>query len=84
MRLLGLVKDAKAAATNEAAKAGLLKAYAEIARRGDAAALFPSLEKHIFSWIIRQLNDCKEISTKEAGLVAMEQVITIFFRLLEK
>ncbi|XP_058805829.1 maestro heat-like repeat-containing protein family member 1 [Phymastichus coffea] len=73
VRLLGLVKDTKAAATNEAAKAGLLKSYAEITRRGDAAILFPALEKHIFPWIIRQLNDCKEISTKGAGLIAIEQ-----------
>ncbi|XP_031777051.1 maestro heat-like repeat-containing protein family member 1 isoform X2 [Nasonia vitripennis] len=73
VKLLGLVKDAKAAASNEAAKAGLLRTYAEIARKADAAALFPALEKQILPWIIRQLADCKEYSAKEAGLVALEQ-----------
>ncbi|KAK2577321.1 hypothetical protein KPH14_003451 [Odynerus spinipes] len=74
VRLLGLVKDAKAIATAEAAKAGLLKCYAEIAQRGDVQQLYPLFEKNILSWIIRQLSDCKEINTKEAGLLALEQV----------
>lgn len=74
VRLLGLVRDTKAAATNEAAKAGLLRAYAEIARKGEASALFPIFDKQVLGWIIRQLNECKELSTKEAGLIAIEQV----------
>jgi hypothetical protein len=77
VKLLGLVKDIKAAANNEAAKAGLLRAYAEIAKKGDATALFPSLDKYIMSWVVRQLNDCKDITTKEAGLAALEQVIML-------
>ncbi|KAI4498116.1 hypothetical protein M0802_006940 [Mischocyttarus mexicanus] len=74
VRLLGLVKDSKAIATAEAAKAGLLRCYAEIAQRGDVEKLYPSFEKNILSWIIRQLSDCKELTTKEAGLLALEQV----------
>ncbi|XP_014215700.1 maestro heat-like repeat-containing protein family member 1 isoform X1 [Copidosoma floridanum] len=73
VRLLGLVRDAKAAANNEAAKAGLLKAYAEIALRADSVALCTSLDNNIFPWIIRQLNDCKELGTKEAGLLAIRR-----------
>lgn len=75
VRLLGLVRDSKAAATNEAAKAGLLRAYAEIARKGEAQALFPYYDKQVLGWIIRQLNECKELSSKEAGLIAIEQVV---------
>ncbi|XP_015183266.1 PREDICTED: maestro heat-like repeat-containing protein family member 1 [Polistes dominula] len=73
-KLLGFVKDSKAIATAEAAKAGLLKCYAEIAQRGDVEKLYSSFEKNILSWIIRQLSDCKELTTKEAGLLALEQV----------
>ncbi|XP_046813255.1 maestro heat-like repeat-containing protein family member 1 [Vespa crabro] len=74
VRLLGFVKDSKAIATAEAAKAGLLRCYAEIAQRGDVQKLYPSLEKNILPWIIRQINDSKELTTKEVGLLALEQV----------
>lgn len=74
VKLLGLVKDVKASITAEHAKGGLLKSYAEIMRKGDPEILFPEIERHILAWIIRQLHDCKEISAKEAGLVALEQV----------
>lgn len=79
VKLLGLVRDTKAAASNEAAKAGLLRIYAEIAKKADTTTLFPALERHVLHWIIRQLNDCKEISAKEAGLIALEQVSYYFF-----
>lgn len=78
VRLLGFVKDSKAIATAEAAKAGLLRCYAEIAQRGDVQKLHSSFEKNIFPWIIRQINDSKELSTKEVGLLALEQVILYF------
>ncbi|KAG5329833.1 MROH1 protein, partial [Acromyrmex charruanus] len=68
VRLLGFVKDTKAAATAEAAKAGLLQSYAEIAQKGDPQELFPVFEKHVLPWTIKQLQECKELSTKEAGL----------------
>ncbi|XP_046485809.1 maestro heat-like repeat-containing protein family member 1 isoform X1 [Neodiprion pinetum] len=74
VKLLGLMKDLKAAATVEAAKAGLLRSYAEIARRGNAKDLFSPLDDNILPWIIRQLHEAKEISTKLAGLLALEQV----------
>lgn len=74
LRLLGFVKDTKAAATAEAAKAGLLYSYAEIAQKGDPKELFPVFEKHVLSWTIKQLHECKELSTKEAGLSVLEQV----------
>lgn len=79
VRLLGLVRDFRAAANNEAAKVGLLKSYGEIAKRAEAAALFPALDKYIFTWIIRQLNESKDNSTKEAGLIAIEQVCLFVF-----
>jgi len=75
VRLLGFVKDVKAAATAEAAKTGLLQSYAEIAQKGDPQELFPVFEKHILPWTIKQLHECKELSTKEAGLSVLEQVI---------
>ncbi|KMQ97699.1 heat repeat-containing protein 7a [Lasius niger] len=75
VKLLGLMRDAKAAATAEAAKAGLLQSYAEIARKGDPKKFFPAFEKHVLPWTIKQLNECKELSTKEAGLSVLEQVI---------
>ncbi|KAG5305866.1 MROH1 protein, partial [Pseudoatta argentina] len=68
VRLLGFVKDTKAAATAEAAKAGLLQSYAEIAQKGDPQELFPVFEKHVLPWTIKQLQECKELSTKETGL----------------
>ncbi|EZA49279.1 HEAT repeat-containing protein 7A [Ooceraea biroi] len=74
VRLLGFVKDTKAAATAEAAKAGLLQSYAEIAQRGDPKELFPVYEKHILPWTIKQLTECKELSAKEAALSVLEQV----------
>ncbi|XP_077256814.1 maestro heat-like repeat-containing protein family member 1 [Temnothorax americanus] len=74
VRLLGFVKDTKAAATAEAAKAGLLNSYAEIAQKGDPQELFPMFEKHVLPWTIKQLHECKELSTKEAGLLVLEQV----------
>ncbi|XP_048515831.1 maestro heat-like repeat-containing protein family member 1 isoform X2 [Athalia rosae] len=74
VKLLGLMKDLKAAATAEAAKAGLLKCYGEIARRSNAMDVFSALDGHVLPWIIRQLNDAKELKTKEAGLLALEQV----------
>ncbi|EGI58311.1 PREDICTED: maestro heat-like repeat-containing protein family member 1 [Acromyrmex echinatior] len=74
VRLLGFVKDTKAAATAEAAKAGLLQSYAEIAQKGDPQELFPVFEKHVLPWTIKQLQECKELSTKEAGLSVLEQV----------
>nr|XP_050863894.1 maestro heat-like repeat-containing protein family member 1 [Vespula vulgaris] len=74
VRLLGFIKDSKAIATAEAAKAGLLRCYAEIAQRGDVEKLYPSFEENILLWIIRQLHDCKELTTKEIGLLALEQV----------
>ncbi|XP_012526722.2 maestro heat-like repeat-containing protein family member 1 isoform X1 [Monomorium pharaonis] len=74
LRLLGFVKDTKAAATAEAAKAGLLQAYAEIAQNGDPQELFPMFEKHVLPWTMKQLHDCKELFTKEAGLSVLEQV----------
>lgn len=73
-KLLGLMKDLKAAATVEHAKAGLLKSYTEIAKRAVAKDLFPVLDNYVLPWIIRQLTDSKEILTKEAGLLALEQV----------
>ncbi|KAG5339130.1 MROH1 protein, partial [Acromyrmex heyeri] len=76
VRLLGFVKDTKAAATAEAAKAGLLQSYAEIAQKGDPQELFPVFEKHVLPWTIKQLQECKELSTKEAGLSVLEQVVT--------
>ena len=79
-KLLGLVKDTKAAASTEAVKANLLRAYAEIARRGDAARLFPAIERHILPWIVRQVHDSKDLTSKEAGLVALEQVKKVFLR----
>lgn len=75
VKLLGLMKDTKAAATAEAAKAGLLKSYAEIAQRGDPQKFFSAFEKHVLPWTVKQLNECKELSTKEAGLSVLEQVI---------
>lgn len=78
VKLLGLVKDTKAAATAEASKAGLLRAYGEIAKKGNSEILFPVLEKQIVSWIIKQLNECKEFTTKECGLIALEQVIIVY------
>lgn len=78
VRLLGFIKDSKAIATAEAAKAGLLRCYAEIAQRGDVEKLYPSFEENILLWIIRQLHDCKELTTKEIGLLALEQVILYF------
>lgn len=74
VRLLGFVKDTKAAATAEAAKAGLLQSYAEIAQKADPEELFPVFEKHVLPWTIKQLHECKELSTKEAGLSVLEQV----------
>lgn len=74
VKLLGLMRDNKAAATAEAAKAGLLKAYAEIAKKGNSASMHPALEKQVVPWIIKQLNDCKETTTKENGLIALDQV----------
>ncbi|KAL0107180.1 hypothetical protein PUN28_015596 [Cardiocondyla obscurior] len=74
VRLLGFVKDTKAAATAEVAKAGLLHSYAEIARKGDPQEFFPVFERHVLPWTIKQLHDCKELSTKEAGLSVLEQV----------
>ncbi|KAJ8688258.1 hypothetical protein QAD02_024053 [Eretmocerus hayati] len=74
VRLLGLVRDTRAAASNEAAKAGLLHAYAQIASRAEPAKLSAAFDTHVLPWIVRQLNDAKEISTKEAGLIAVEQV----------
>lgn len=73
--LLGLMRDTKA--TTEAPKAGLLQSYAEIAQRGDPQKFFPAFEKHVLPWSIKQLNECKELSTKEAGLSVLEQVILI-------
>lgn len=81
VRLLGLVKDTKAAATAEAAKAGLLQSYAEIAQKANPEKLFPVFEKHVLTWTIRQLNECKELSTKEAGLSVLEQVIQLITEL---
>lgn len=52
----------------------MLKACAEIAKKTEAAALFAVLDKNIFSWFIRQFNECKELSTKEAGLICLVQV----------
>lgn len=75
VKLLGLMRDAKAAATAEAAKAGLLQSYAEIARKVDPKKFFPTYEKHVLPWTVKQLNECKELSTKEAGLLVLEQVI---------
>lgn len=75
VKLLGLMKDTKAAATAEAAKAGLLQSYAEIAQRGDPQTFFSTFEKHVLPWALKQLNECKELSTKEAGLSVLEQVI---------
>ncbi|KAL6261907.1 hypothetical protein P5V15_006990 [Pogonomyrmex californicus] len=74
MKLLGFVKDTKAAATAEAAKAGLLQSYAEIAQKGDPQKFFSVFEKHVLPWTIKQLHECKELSTKEAGLSVLEQV----------
>ncbi|KAG7209580.1 hypothetical protein KM043_011242 [Ampulex compressa] len=74
MRLLGLVKDTKAAATVEASKSGLLKSYAEVANKGDSKMLYPIIEKQILLWILRQLNECKELTTKKAGLIALEEI----------
>ncbi|XP_043485318.1 maestro heat-like repeat-containing protein family member 1 [Leptopilina heterotoma] len=79
VKLLGLVKDVKATITAEHAKAGLLKCYAEIMRKGNPQVLFPEIERHILPWIIRQLHDCKEITAKEAGLIALEQVGKVVF-----
>lgn len=73
-RLLGLVRDAKAAASTEAVKANLLRSYGEIAKRSEAAKLFPAVERHILPWILRQLNESKDLNSKEAGLIALEQV----------
>lgn len=73
-RLLGLVRDSKAAASAEATKASLLKCYAEICRRSESSQLFPHIENQILPWIVKQLNECKETTTKEAGLIALEQV----------
>lgn len=78
VRLLGLVRDTKAAATAETAKAGLLQSYGEIALRGDPEKLFPVFEKHILPWTIKQLIECKELSTKETGLFVLEQVINFY------
>lgn len=78
-RLLGLVRDSKAAASTEAVKANLLRAYAEIARRGDAVELFSPIERHILPWIVRQLNESKDLACKEAGLVALEQVMIFYY-----
>ncbi|XP_029176005.1 LOW QUALITY PROTEIN: maestro heat-like repeat-containing protein family member 1 [Nylanderia fulva] len=74
LKLLGLMRDAKAAATAEAAKAGLLQSYAEIARKVDPKKFFPAYEKHVLPWTVKQLNESKELSTKEAGLLVLEQV----------
>ncbi|KAK0166476.1 hypothetical protein PV328_004896 [Microctonus aethiopoides] len=73
-KLLGLMKDTKAAASAEACKAGLLRCYGEICKKGDISKLFTHLEKHILPWIVKQLNECKEITAKESALFALEQV----------
>lgn len=73
MKFLGLVKDVKGAAYAEARRASLLRCYGEICKRCDAPLLFPYLEEHVVHWIVKQLNDCKELSSKEAGLFALEQ-----------
>ena len=79
VKLLGLVRDTKQAASNEAARAGLLHAYAEIVKKADTKELYSAIEKHIAPWAIKQLQDCKEITTKEAGLLVLEQVILLQF-----
>uniref|UniRef100_A0ABD2XLD7 Maestro heat-like repeat-containing protein family member 1 n=1 Tax=Trichogramma kaykai TaxID=54128 RepID=A0ABD2XLD7_9HYME len=73
LKLLGFMRDAKQAASLEAAKAGLLHAYAEICRQADAGQLMAALERHVMPWAVRQLQECRELGTKEAGLLAVEQ-----------
>ncbi|XP_063985336.1 maestro heat-like repeat-containing protein family member 1 [Diachasmimorpha longicaudata] len=73
-RLLGLVRDSKAAASAEASKASLLRCYAEICKRSDSQILFPHIERHILPWVVKHLNDSRETTTKEAGLITLEQI----------
>lgn len=73
-RLLGLVRDNKAAASAEASKASLLKCYAEVCKRSDSSVLAPHIKKHILPWVIKQLGESRETTTKEAGLIALEQI----------
>ncbi|XP_034951758.1 maestro heat-like repeat-containing protein family member 1 [Chelonus insularis] len=73
-KLLGLMKDSKAAATAEASKASLLRCYGEIFNKSNISEIYPSIEKNILTWIMKQVIDCKEITSKEAGLSALEQL----------
>ncbi|XP_066601131.1 maestro heat-like repeat-containing protein family member 1 [Prorops nasuta] len=74
VRLLGLVKDTKVAANVENAKTSILRCYMEIAKRADSQQLYPAIEKHILPWITRQIINSKELKTKQAGILALEQV----------
>ncbi|XP_012277895.1 maestro heat-like repeat-containing protein family member 1 isoform X2 [Orussus abietinus] len=76
-RLLGLVRDSRAAACAEAARAGLLRAYAEVLTRADPERMAAELKGHVAPWVIRRLGDCREVATREAGLLALERVAAV-------
>lgn len=80
VKILGFMKDfvkdfSKTVAASEMAKAGLLQSYAEIAQRATPSEFFPTFEKHVIPWTIKQLTSSKEFSVRKAGLSVLEQVI---------
>lgn len=84
VRILGFMKDfvkdfAKTTDITEAAKAGLLQSYAEIAQRADPEDFFVTFEEQVLPWTVKNLTTSKELSTKEAGLSVLEHVSLIHF-----
>ncbi|XP_008560336.1 maestro heat-like repeat-containing protein family member 1 [Microplitis demolitor] len=82
-KLLGLMRDTRAAAGVEASKASLLRCYGEIFaihEQNNSELVYKTYladGKHILPWIIKQLTDCKEVTSKEAGLFALEQLAKV-------
>ncbi|CAD6243793.1 GSCOCG00013142001-RA-CDS [Cotesia congregata] len=80
-KLFGLMKNASAVTVVEATKASLLRCYGEIfATAKDSELVYKTYiaeNKHVLPWIVKQLTDCKEVTTKEAGLFALEQLAKI-------
>nr|ACE75349.1 HEAT repeat-containing protein [Glyptapanteles indiensis] len=80
-KLLGLMKDAYAVAKVEATKASLLRCYGEVfATAKNPEQVYKTYiadNKHVLPWIVKQLADCKEVTSKEAGLFALEQLAKI-------
>lgn len=80
-KLFGLMKNSVAVTAVEATKASLLRCYGEIfSTARDPELVYKTYiaeNKHVLPWIIKQLTDCKEVTTKEAGLFALEQLAKI-------